>query len=126
MLFCGWLDVTDGKRAMEQRGRAVLGCREAGQAVSGGEAKSSGCSAFSLTCFVFQLQFSAHRFSQGWLAAAFTGFVSVSRPGDCFSEQKELIRVEICVTLAWRSGHNSAGICKILPVLPFLCHCLIC
>lgn len=102
------------------------GCTEVGQAASGGEAKSRSCSAFSLTCLSSSFSLVLTGFSQGWLEAAFTGFVSVSSPGDCFSEQKKLIHVEICLNLAWRSGHNSVGICKILPVLPFLCHCLIC
>lgn len=53
MLLGWWLDVSDGKRAVEQRGREARGCSEAGQAARGGEAKSRGCSAFSLTCLSF-------------------------------------------------------------------------
>lgn len=50
--------------------------------MSGGEAESWGCSAFSLACLSFSFSLVLTGFSQGWLAAAFAGFVSVSSPGD--------------------------------------------
>lgn len=100
----------------------MWGCTGAGKAVKGGEGRSKGCSAFSLMClsFSFSLVFTGFYLT----AVAFAGFVGVYGPG--FSDQKELILAGICITLARRSGHKSAGICKNLPVMPFLCHFLIC
>lgn len=70
--------------------------------MSGGEAESRGCSAFFSCVFVFQLQFGAHRFFPGLACGSVRGVCEcVQSRGFCFSEQKELIGVEISGLEEW-------------------------